>query len=368
MQDGSSAPLDAAPNSAIARMTQVQRAQRAVLVAPAGSACVSQVLVAHPSAPTFLSGSAPGYAHLWRFGTGTLKATYAPLPYSRHLFSGGAAAASGAPQPTQVAHWGYLTDAAFCASGERFVGVGKGGWVAIWRHDARWAATPHGVIGCCDWSAHCMAKRGEAVAFVGPSATVFLVAGAGGAHRDVALWDVLSPVAKACVGSIACARHVSDFAIAADDVTVVTVNKHGDVAAFDLRMLGPDTVSSPSDSAAATPGRPPAAAIWHAERAHSGGASCVVAASARDCRARFGGTPVVATGGHDGAVMLWDVRSGARLQVLEKLHSVQSRSMFGFGATEERAPCKVKAVAFHAAGIVSVGHNISVLLTPWSVT
>lgn len=78
---------------------QAQRAQRAQLVSPDASACVAQALACHPTQPCVASGAAPGYIHLWNFVDASLKATYAPLPYTRSLEDG---PSGGVPQPQQV--------------------------------------------------------------------------------------------------------------------------------------------------------------------------------------------------------------------------------------------------------------------------
>jgi WD40 repeat protein len=337
---------------------QAQQAQRAQLVSPAAGACVAQALASHPTQPCVATGSAPGYIHLWAPGDAALLATYAPLPFSHSLVD----APSGAvPQPQQVAHWRYATDIAFNAAGTRFAAIGKGGWVCMWRYDAQWADTAHGRVGCCDWSHHCIARHGDALAFVGGTSSQLLVGGCSAGAHDLSLWDVLMPLPRACVAA-APAHLVNDVAVAGDEVTVVVASKTGAVEAYDLRQLGPCRVDARAGAAQRARQR---GVVWRHERAHAGGATCL-AMCPPDCLPLWCDAPVVASGGRDGGVVLWDVRTGAQLQSLTQLHWTHARGLFGFGASEDRSGCKVKSVSFQATGLVSAGHDTSVLHTPWS--
>jgi WD40 repeat protein len=339
---------------------QQQRLLRQALVSPTPEACISQALACHPKHPAVLSGSAPGYIHLWRYVDQSLKATYAPLPFSQSLVR---APSAGVPQPHQVAHWKYATGVAFNAAGTRFAAVGKGGWVCMWRYDAHWANTPHGRVGCCDWSHHCVSKQGDAVAFVGGKSSLLLVGGRSSVGMgDLSLWDVLMPLPRACVGAAPAAQAVSDLAVSSDDVTVVVASRMGTVAAFDLRRLGPCRVDAAGDAVLNERRR---GVLWAEERAHVSGATCATACPAAFLPPGVEGA-LVATGGQDGGVVLWDVRTGKRLQSLERLHWTQGRRLFGFGTSEERVGCKVKSLSFCESGMVSTGHNSAVMLTPWS--
>ena len=292
---------------------------------------------------------------------GSLKATYAPLPYSRALVE---AQSSAVPQPQQVAHWRYATDIAFNAAGTRFAAVGKGGWVCMWRLDAQWADTAHGRMGCCDWSHQCMSKQGDAVAFACGKSSLLAVGGSGGAQHNVALWDVLVPLQKACVAQAPAAHHVNDLAIADDHVTLVCASAGGAVEAFDLRMLGPPPSDRRSTKSAGQ-GAQATGVLWRHEHAHRGSATCVA-----HCPAGFvpsvHQSSLVATGATDGSVSLWDVRTGEVRQRCELLHWVHGRGLFGFGASEDRHGCKVKSIEFTDHGLLSAGHSGSVLLTPWA--
>lgn len=262
------------------------------------------------------------------------------------------------PQPAHVAQWGYATGLAYSESGSRFAAVGKRGWVAIWRQDARFAATPYGSLGTCDWGHHCLAKRGAAVSFLGASGSVVVVAGQGSAQgAHISVWDSLVPVGAACVASVLGARApVRDVCLLPGSVALVAAMTDGSIAAYDLRMLrgaargGADKKSE---------------ALWSEEKAHAGGAVCVHA-----CPGGLAppGAParLLASGGGDGAVALWDVTLGKRVQTLERAHTLPRRMLFAFGHSEDRVGAKVKGVSFHAAGLVSCGHNCSVLLTPWA--
>lgn len=325
------------------------------MVHPRAEACVAQALASHPQQATLLSGAAPGYLHAWRFTDGTLKATYAPLPFSHHMTD---STSSAVPQPTQVVNWSYATSVAYSDSGSRFAAIGKGGWVAMWRHDAQWANTAHGRVGCCDWAHQCVDRRGAAVSFVGARSTLLMTAGTSTDHQDLTLWDVTVPLSSACAGSVHTAHHVADAAVSRSGVTALVVDRHGDVCAYDLRRL---SASAP----VGTGGNGPL--VWRSERAHAAGGTCItlcpnqVAAGASSTLC----TEVAATGGRDGNVILWDITTGVEIQTLHKLHSTVNRGLFGFSSSEDRAPSKVKSLSLDATGLVSVGHNDSVLVTPW---
>ena len=336
-----------------------QRHQRSQLVSPAAAACVAQTLACHPTQPYVASGSAPGYVHLWNLGDASLKATYAPLPFSKSLVD----APSGAvPQPQQVAYWRYATDIAYNAAGTRFAAIGKGGWVCMWRYDARWADTPHGRVGCCDWAHRCAAKQGDALSFVGGKSSLLIVGGRGAGAQDLTVWDVLMPLQRACVACAPSAQLVNDVAVASDDVTVVIASRTGAVEAYDLRKLGPCRADTSIDALGSDRRQ---GCVWRHERAHPGNAACVTMCPAA-CRPRSCDVPLAATGGKDGGVTLWDVRTGAVVQALEQVHWTPGRGLFGFGATDDHVGCKVKSLSFHEGGLLSVGHNTSVLLTPWA--
>ena len=337
-----------------------QRAQRAALVSPAAGACVAQTLAAHPTQAAVLSGSAPGYLHCWRLADRALKATYAPLPYSKNLVTAGPGGTAGAvPHPQQVAHWGYATDIAFDATGKRFAAIGKGGWVCLWRYDAQWADTPHGRVGCCDWAHRCIDKHGDAVAFVGGRSTLLLVGGRSAGSLDLTVWDVLLPQQRACVAAAPDAQLVNDVIVAPDEVTVLVATKRSGVLALDLRKLGAARIDGGADVLRSERGR---GVMWAAPRAHEGAATCAAACPAW-CAP--GGAALGATGGRDGGVVLWDLKTGAQRQALPQLHWTHARGLFGFGASEERVGCKIKSIGFQAGGMVSAGHATAVLHTPW---
>eukprot|EP00892_Ulva_mutabilis_P007076 jgi/Ulvmu1/4740/UM020_0024.1 len=336
-------------------LAHAKHSHRVQMVHPRAESCVAQALASHPQQATLLSGAAPGYLHAWRYTDGTLKATYAPLPFSHHMTD---SASTAVPQPAQVVNWSYAMSVAYSDSGSRFAAVGKGGWLALWRHDAQWANTAHGRVGCCDWAHQCVDRRGAAVSFVGARSTLLLAAGTNTDHQDVTLWDVTVPLNSACAGVVHTANHVADAAVSRDGVTALVVDRHGDVCAYDLRKL---TASAPVSMGGNGP------LVWRAERAHGGGATCVTVCPRQFAAGVEGLQDVeaVATGGRDGSVKLWDISTGVTVQTLHKLHSTVNRGLFGFSSSEERAASKVKSLSFDATGLVSVGHNDSVVVTPW---
>jgi WD40 repeat protein len=336
-------------------MAHAQHAHRVQMVHPQKETCVSQALASHPHQATVLSGSAPGYVHAWRFCDGSLKATYAPMPLSHHMVD---AHSSAVPQPSQVLHWTYARSLAYSASGCRFAAIGKGGWVALWRHDAQWANTPHGRVGCCDWTHQCIAKRGAAISFVGSRSTLLMAAGANSDHQDVTMWDITVPLRSSCVGVVQTSHHVVDAKISSDGVTTITVDRHGDVNCYDMRML------KGANSPAVTPaGKDPL--LWGEEKVHAHGATCV-SICPHQLKMLDNSHTLAATGGRDGKVCLWNLQAGAQVQALTKLHSMANRGLFGFTSSEERVPSKVKGIDFDAVGLVSVGHNDSICCVPWS--
>jgi WD40 repeat protein len=338
---------------------QAQRLQRMQLVNPGPSACVAQALMPHPRHGTVLSGSAPGYVHCWSFLDQTLKATYAPLPMTRSLLSSVGGGAS-VPHPQQVAHWGYVTDIAINTGGSRFAAVGKGGWVCLWRFDAVWADTIHGRVGCCDWAHRCLDKQGDAITFVGGKSSLLLVGGHTSGLQDLSVWDILMPLPRACVAAAPCAQSVNDVVLAADQVTALVVMRRGAVAAFDLRKLGPARVDTGGDLMRRERQQ---GLLWVRERAHEGAATCA-AVCPPGLRPTGYSVDLGATGGRDGSVILWDVKTGVELQLLSALHWTRGRSLFGFGATE-KVGCKVKSLAFSESGLISASQSTTVLHTPW---
>lgn len=358
---GTPGPVTATPGKGMCHpVANARHSHRVQMVHPRPEGCVAQALACHPQQATLLSGAAPGYLHAWRFTDGTLKATYAPLPFSHHMTD---SASSSVPQPAQVMNWSYATSVAYSDSGSRFAAIGKGGWVAMWRHNAQWANTAHGRVGCCDWAHQCVDRRGAAVSFVGARSTLLMTAGTNTDHNDITLWDVTVPLNGARAGTVQTAHHVAGAAVCRDATTVIAVDRHGDVCAYDLRKL---THGTPAVAGSSGNG----ALIWRAERAHAGGATCIALCPSY-IAARvpsFADAEIAATGGRDGSVVLWDASTGVAVQTLHKLHTTASRGLFGFSTSEERAPSKVKSVSFDATGLVSIGHNDSVVVTPWKAS
>lgn len=355
---GTPGPVTASPGKGMCHpVAHAKHSHRVQMVHPHPASCVAQALASHPQQATLLSGAAPGYVHAWRFTDATLKATYAPLPFSHHMTD---SSSSSVPQPAQVVNWSYAASVAYSASGSRFAAIGKGGWVAMWRHDAQWANTAHGRVGCCDWAHQCVDRRGAVVSFIGARSTLLMTAGTNTDHQDITLWDVTVPLNAARVGVVQTANHVADATVCRDGSTVVAADRHGDICAYDLRKL---TQSASVGGASNGNG----ALIWRAERAHAAGATCIALCpgSILPETLSSAGIDIAATGGRDGNVVLWDVSSGVAVQTLQKLHSTVNRGLFGFTTSEERAPSKVKCIDFNAAGLLSIGHNDAVLVTPW---
>lgn len=336
-------------------MALAQHAHRVQIVHPRAESCVAQALASHPHQATVLSGSAPGYVHAWRYSDGTLKATYAPLPLSHQLVEAGS---GSVPQPSQVLHWSYPMSIAYCDSGARFAAIGKGGWVALWRHDAQWANTAHGRVGCCDWTHQCIGKRGGAVAFVGSRSTLLMAVGANTDHQDITVWDITVPLSSSRVGVIQTGHHVVDAKVSSDGVTTITVDRHGDVCGYDMRML--QATISPH----VAPGTS-RALLWKHEKVHAHGATCVSICPHR-LKILDGSQTLAATGGRDGKVCLWSLQTGTQVQTLTKLHSTANRGLFAFSHSEERVASKVKGIEFDAVGLVSVGHDETISCVPWS--
>jgi hypothetical protein len=264
------------------------------------------------------------------------------------------------PHPQQVAHWGYVTDITVNAAGTRFAAVGKGGWVCLWRLDAVWADTVHGCVGCCDWAHRCLDKQGDAIAFVGGKSGLLLVGGRSAGNQDLSVWDILVPLPRACVAVAPSAQSVNDVVLAADQVTALVAMQRGGVAAYDLRKLGPARVDVGADLMRRERQQ---GVLWAHERAHDGAATCAAVCQRDFCPPGFP-VDIGATGGRDGRVIVWDVKTGVEVRLLPALHWTHGRGLFGFGSTE-KVGCKVKSLAFSELGLVSASQSTSVLHTPW---
>eukprot|EP00198_Chlamydomonas_reinhardtii_P002858 XP_001692194.1 predicted protein [Chlamydomonas reinhardtii] len=137
-------------------------------------------------------------------------------------------------------HWGHAAALRYSSpGGGRFVGIGEGGLVAMWRADV----SGPGGLGYADWTHHCVGRHGRDVCFVGDSSSQVLVAGQGDRGGLVGWWDSLAPPGAAsscCVAEIRGRRTAATaLALLRPDAGGVLVfgDESGELVATDLRMM-----------------------------------------------------------------------------------------------------------------------------------
>ncbi|KXZ50483.1 hypothetical protein GPECTOR_16g658 [Gonium pectorale] len=320
--------------------------------------CASTATVAlasHPERDWYLSGSTGLLTYQWRFGEAAAHTVYVPCPEphpgaanvasaaAARARAGGAsaasvAAASAAALDLHAPHWGHAAALAYSTpAGGRFVGIGEGGLVALWRADG----LGPGGLGYSDWMHHCVGKRGRSVAFVGDSSSQVLVAGQGDRGGLVGWWDSLAPPPAACVAEIRGRRAVpTSLLLMRPDAGGVLVfgDESGELVATDLRMMAAReyiwTIPRAHASAVTAMAQwgPGAAGVLTLPQP----AAAAAAAAASSPGARHSAAPSAAlmsnllvSGGKDGSLALVDISSGKVVSYLERAHCATKTGLPG---------------------------------------
>jgi WD40 repeat protein len=308
-------------------------------------------LAAHPSRPLFVSGSSSGRIYLWAFGEAHAKAGYVPMASTSSGAQGGGGSAPGAAasSPTSkrlpsheavsTPHWGNPAAVRFSRSGARFGAVGEGGLLGLWRQDFISAVDG---MGHAEWVGHCLARAGTGIAFLGDTGSQVLVSGVGERGGCVLLVDTLAPPASATAATLLSPRGITPTTLclvpsagssgAGTGAVLVVGDDAGSVLGYDVRVLdatrplwgvrqqqqqlGLATSSGAAAAAASSTAGVTSLACW--DPAWLGSGAGGTAAGLSD---------VVASGGRDSSVVLWDARSGALLQSLQCAHFSERKGL-----------------------------------------